>query len=99
MHRHQALNDFLVVLPLLLVGVVVGVSFDLDRQSTQIHFGPLPLDSLHWNLLTCGRVLDDNYSLVQTRLLLHDDIGGHGAPSELFLRLGKHRCMLLLLGL
>ena len=99
MHRHQALNDFLVVLPLLLVGIVVGVSFDLDRQSAQIHSRPLPLDSLHGYLFTSDRVLDDNYSLVQTRLLLHDDVGGQGAPSELLLRLGKHRCVLLLLGL
>ena len=63
MHRHQALDDFLVVLPFLLIGVIIGVCFDLRRQSTQIHSGALPLDSLYWNLLACDRVLYHNYSL------------------------------------
>ena len=64
MHRHQALDDFLVVLPFLLVGVIIGVGFDFRWQSAKIHSGTLPLDSLYWNLLTCERVLNHNYSLV-----------------------------------
>ena len=68
MHRHKALNDLLVVLPLLLVGVVVGVGFNLDWQSAQVHSGALSLHSLNGNLFTGDRVLNHNYSLIQLRL-------------------------------
>ena len=99
MHRHQALNDFLVVLPFLLVGVIIGVSFHFDRQPVQIHSGAARLDSLYWNLLTCDRVLDHNYTLIQLWLLFHDYIGGLGVTRKLLLGRGKHRCMLGLLSL
>ena len=98
-HRHQALHYFLVVFPFLLVGVIIGVSFDLDRQPVQIHSGTARLDSLNWNLLTCDRVLDHNYTLIQLWLLFHDYIGGLGVPRKLLLGRGKHRCILGLLSL
>ena len=99
MHRHQALHYFLVVFPFLLVSVIIGVGFHFDRQPMQIHSSSAPLNSLYWNLLTRGRVLDHDYTLIQLWLLFHHNIGGLGVPCKLLLGLVKHRCMLGLLSL
>ena len=97
MHRDEALDHLLEVFPLLLVGVVITIRLDLRWQVFELDSHACALNGLDGDLFISGLILDDDDALLKSWLLLEDDVSRLGAPCQLFLRLVKHRGVLLLL--
>ena len=96
MHSYEALDDLFEVFPLLLMCVIVAISIDFRRQASESD-SRVVLNCLDSDLFICHRVLEEDDAVIESWLLLQNDVGGQRRLSQLLLRLIKILLVLTLL--